>query len=194
MSAYRDLVRLDIRTIKDYEKHRFTVLDFETNGLMGSACEVIEFAAVKVAGGRLTTQVSSLCAASAPLSPFITKLTGIKDRQLIGKPSFDDFVEPLVEYIGDDILVAHNAPFDVPILLQYCRRNGVGYSPAVLCTLASARRLFPDFPNHKLSTLGELFGLYDGRAHRALADTLATARLLLVMFEYLRTGSVDIPE
>lgn len=193
MTEYRDLTRLDIRRIKDYENRRFCVIDFETNGRMGEDVEVIEFAAVKVAAGELQTQVASLCAASAPLDPFITRLTGIRDRQLIGKPPFESFVEPLLSYIGDDILVAHNAPFDVPILLRYCARLGIDYRPNVLCTLTASRRLFPDFPSHKLATLGELFSLYDGRAHRALADTLATARLLLVMFEYMRTGSIDLP-
>ena len=185
MVNYRDLQRLDIRNIDDYRSRRFCVIDFETNGRVGEQLEVIEFAAVKVVDGRLDTHVSSLCAASGPLDPFITRLTGIRDRQLIGKPRFEQFIEPLISYIGQDIIVAHNAPFDVPILLQYCRTAGIDYRPDVLCTLTSSRRLFPDLPSHKLAYLGEAFSLYDGRAHRALADTLATARLLLVMFEYL---------
>ena len=188
MVCYRDLQRLDIRQISDYESRNFCVIDFETNGKMGSDLEVIEFAAAKVSGGELSTHVASLCAASAPLDPFIVRLTGIRDRQLVGKPPFSEFVAPLVSYIGDDILVAHNAPFDVSILLQYCYCAGIDYRPDVLCTLTSSRRLFPDFPSHKLAYLGEAFSLYDGRAHRALADTFATARLLLVMFEYMRSG------
>lgn len=189
MTAYRDLEKLDVRRIREPESESFCVIDFETNGEWGDAVEVIEFAAVKVGRGEIQTNVASLCGASAPLSRFITNLTGITTEMVLDKPRFEEFLEPLLSYIGDDIVVAHNAPFDLGILLGYCARAGLDYRPRALCTVANSRRLFPDFPDHKLSTLGEIMGLFDGRAHRALADSLATARLLLKMFEYVKTGA-----
>jgi len=186
---YSDVKKLDIRRLRKPESLRFCVIDFETNGLWGADTEVIEFAAVKVANGELLTNVSALCAPSKPLSPFITRLTGIRDGMVIGKPRFEQYLDSLLEYIGDDIVVAHNAPFDIGILLDYCALAGIDFCPTALCTLTSARRVFPDFPNHKLATLAELFSLNDGRNHRALSDTMATARLLLLMLEYLKTGA-----
>ena len=189
MTGYRDLEKLDVRRMRSPRSETFCVIDFETNGGYGNDCEVIEFAAVKVQNGELQTNVASLCAPSAPLSRFITDLTGITTAMTAGYPRFEEFLEPFLSYIGDSIVVAHNAPFDVGILLGYCARAGIAYRPRVLCTLANSRRLFPDFPNHRLSTLGEIMGLFDGRAHRALADSLATARLLMKMFEYVETGT-----
>ena len=189
MTPYRSLERLDVRKIAEPESERFTVIDFETNGKWGEACEVIEFAAVKVSGGELQTNLASLCSASAPLPWSITQLTGINDSMIAGMPPFEEFLEPLLSYIGDDVIVAHNAPFDVGILLSYCARAGIDFKPRVLCTVANSRRLFPEFPNHQLGTLGEIMDLFDGQAQRALADSLATARLLIKMFEYVRTGT-----
>lgn len=186
---YADMKHVNIARVAAPERERFCVIDFETNGLWGNDCEVIEFAAVKIANGEMTTQITALCEPSAPLSPFITKLTGIKSGMVIGKPRFEQYLQSFVDYIGDDIIVAHNAPFDLGILTMYCERARVEFNPRVLCTLASARGLFPDFPNHRLQTLDELFSLNDDRAHRALADTKATARLLLLMFEYIKTGA-----
>ncbi len=181
MTLYSSLERLDVRRLPDAGSLRFTVIDFETNGAFGSETEVIEFAAVKVAFGELRSEVSSLCGASAPLPLSITRLTGISDRMLIGKPRFEEFLDFFLGYIGDDILVAHNAPFDVPILLSYCARAGIDFRPMVLCTLANSRRVYPGLPSYSLGALGERFGLFDGRAHRALADSRAAARLLLRM-------------
>ncbi len=187
--VYSDLTKLRVEDIRDPENLRFTVIDFETNGKWNDAVEVIEFAAVKVAGGEIDSNLASLCRASDPLSGFITNLTGITDSMIWDKPAFGEFLEGFLSYIGDDIVVAHNAPFDVGILLGYCRKAGIRYRPQVLDTVTNSRRLFPDFPNHKLGTLGEIMGLFDGDAHRALADSLATARLLLKMFEYCKTGT-----
>ncbi len=189
MISYRELEKLDARRLKNWRDEKFCVIDFETNGGYGSDCEVIEFAAVKVERGELTTNVASLCAPSAPLSRFITDLTGISTEMTTGYPPFENFLRGFVDYIGDAIIVAHNAPFDVGILLGYCARAGIDLRPRVLCTLQNSRRLFPDFPNHKLGTLGEIMDLFDGRAHRALADSLATARLLLKMFEFVEFGT-----
>ena len=183
---YSELERLDIRRITAPEEERFCVIDFETNGMVGAGCEVIEFAAVKVEHMELTYQVSEFCSASAPLSPFIKRLTGIKDGMILGKPKFETFVPLLIDFARDCVLVAHNAPFDVGILLGYCDRLGIEFMPRVICTLTSSRRLFPDFPSHRLEVLSELFAIKSGRSHRALDDTLATARLLILMFEYLK--------
>lgn len=187
--AYSDLVKLRVEDIREPEHERFTVIDFETNGKWNDEVEVIEFAAVKVEYGELGTNLASLCRASEPLSGFIVNLTGINDAMIYDKPPFEEFLEGFLSYTGDDIVVAHNASFDVGILLGYCKRAGIRYRPRVLDTVANSRRLFPDFPNHKLGTLGEIMDLFDGDAHRALADSLATARLLLKMFEYRKTGT-----
>ena len=80
---------------------------------------------------------------------------------------------------GEIIFVAHNAPFDRPLLEPYL--NIV----EELCTLRLARRLLPDAPDHKLSTLSCYCDLSRQLPHRALGDVLTTAWLL----DYLIEGS-----
>jgi DNA polymerase III epsilon subunit-like protein len=100
-------------------------------------------------------------------------------------PAFEELLPFLLQFIGTDVIAAHNAPFDLGFLLKYCEGMGIEYSPRALCTLAISRRLYPDLPDHRLGTVAEFLGVSEGCYHRALGDAMATARMLSKMIEYM---------
>jgi DNA polymerase III epsilon subunit family exonuclease len=153
------------------------VIDFETTG-MGAGAEVIEFACVRLQNGKQGLKLSSLCSPYGYVSRSITALTGISDEMTRPFPHFDGFLPYVLDFIGGDIIAAHNAPFDLGFLLKYCKREGYAFSPDVVCTLAGSRKLLPRLPNHRLSTVAEHFGISAKGCHRALADAVITAGVL----------------
>jgi DNA polymerase-3 subunit epsilon len=172
------------------------VIDFETTGMTpAQGARATEIAAVLVRGGAVVGQYQSLMRSGVRVPPFIEQLTGISNAMLRSAPPAEQVMREVAEFARGCPLVAHNASFDRGFWLAERERAGcpvalpeaVGApagvddpAQAFACTVLLSRRLYPEAPNHRLGTLARWHGLPDsGRAHRALADALTTAHLLL---------------
>lgn len=160
---------------------RYCVIDFETTGLDPAVDEVVEYAAVQVCDGEVGLHLASLCRPGGHIPAGATRVHGINDRMVRFAEPFAAHLPGLLDFIGEDIVVAHNIPFDMGFLLQYCKRAGLDWKPATLCTLQMARRLFPQLPSRALSEVARHLGVSEGAYHRALGDAMATARILVKM-------------
>lgn len=162
------------------------VVDTETNGLGGEACELIEVGVVLVGGGELHERWSSLVRPSAPLRPSIRRLTGIRQEMVDDAPSLEEVLPELMGRLEGRVLVAHNAPFDRRVLRQSCERIGLPWpQPPSLCTAALARALLPLQRERRLGALADALGIEIAVAHRALADAETCARVLCALFPRL---------
>ena len=89
------------------------MLDFETTGLSPDAGDrITEVAALRIADGRIVERFVSLVNCGVWVPPFITELTGITQAMVDAAPPVDEVVPALIDFIGDDVLAAHNASFD----------------------------------------------------------------------------------
>ncbi|SSW68586.1 3'-5' exonuclease [Achromobacter agilis] len=158
----------------------FIVADLETTGLSTATCEILEFAAVRVdTSGALEREYTQVVRTRGPVPSFITRLTGITQAEVDrhGVPvvqafsSFLDFVEDLPVFF-------HNASFDRRFLGAAADQTGLPFSNATHCTLALARRAWPELPSHKLEILARHVGASDP-THRALADVRTTVAVAL---------------
>lgn len=165
---------------------RLAVLDFETTG-GGPDARATEIGIVLLDGGEISTQFSSLMHSGATVPPFIERLTGISNAMLDAAPPIREVMQQAEQLCQGRLLVAHNASFDRSFWQRELQRCGVdASSQAFACTVKLARRVYPEAPNCKLGTLAAWQQLPPaGRAHRALADALTTARLLQRMAECL---------
>jgi DNA polymerase-3 subunit epsilon len=173
----------------------FLVVDTETNGLSGDACEMTEVGAVLVGGGELHDRWSTLCRTSAPLQRGIQRFTGITQAMVDSAPSLEDVLPPLAERLAGRILVAHNAPFDRRVLRQAFERIGLEWpNPPVICTAAVARKLLPLQRKRGLGALADALGIEVELAHRALADAETCARVLCALFPRLCANAITVGE
>jgi DNA polymerase III subunit epsilon len=164
----------------------FLVVDTETNGLAGDACEMTEVGAVLVGGGELHERWSSLCRTSAPLRRGIQRFTGISQTMVDTAPSLEDVIPPFAALLKGRVLVAHNAPFDRRVLRQAFARIGHDWpNPPVICTAALARTMLPLQRKRGLGVLADALGIEVDLAHRALADAETCARVLCALFPRL---------
>ncbi|MCL1821176.1 MAG: 3'-5' exonuclease [Oscillospiraceae bacterium] len=162
---------------------RYCVIDFETTGLDARQCEIIEFAAVRVEDGELGLNLASLCEPHSYISRKITQITGITPQMTAGHPHFEELLPLLLDFIGDDVLVAHNFSFDWGFLSEYCVRAGRRYNPERLCTLQLARRKIKGLHSYSLSAVSEFLRIPNPAAHRALGDAMTTAQVLVRLLE-----------
>ena len=157
------------------------VLDFETTGLSPRGGDrITEVAALRVRDGRVVDRYVTLVNAGVRIPSFITGLTGITNDMVASAPPARRVIRELVEFLADDLVVAHNAGFDHGFLTAECDRAGLTTREyRTLCTMRLARRLTPGLRSYKLSVLAaHLRVTYGGAAHRAEADAQVTVDVL----------------
>ena len=170
----------------------FVVVDLETTGGPPGADAITEIGAVRVRGGAVESEMSTLVNPGRAIPAQITVLTGITNAMVAGAPPVGEALTAFLAWARLDgestVLVAHNACFDVGHLRGAARALGLGWSePTVLDTLGLARRAWSraDVPDHKLGTLAALVGSPIRPAHRALGDARATVDVLHAALEVL---------
>ena len=164
----------------------FVVCDLETTGMAASAAGIIEIGAARVRGGRVVDEFQQLINPGSWLPPFITRLTGIDDSMLAGQPTITQVWPCFVEFLGTDVLVAHNARFDLAFLnAAAVAHGGSPLGNPVLCTLKLARRLLPTVKRRGLDALASHFALPLNDRHRALGDVRLTVEVLFHLLESL---------
>ena len=154
-------------------KATYVVLDLETTGLSCVYNRIIEFGAVKVVRGTITESIDLLINPETIIPAKITEITGISNADVKNQPTIKELWPRILEFIGDAILVTHNANFDFNFLQESLKRNGLPpLTNPVIDTLALSRYLFPESRNHNLgSVCRNLEIVYDEEAaHRADYD------------------------
>src|SRR6201995_836203 len=173
----------------------FLVIDTETNGLGGDACEMTEVGAGLVGGGELHDRWGSLLRTPAPLRRGIQRFTGITQAMVDGAPYPDAVLPQIAHRLRGRVMVAHNAPFDRRVLRQAFDRAGLEWpDPPVICTAALARTLLPLQRERRLGALADALGIDVGVAHRALPDAETCARVLCALFPRLCANASTIGE
>ena len=171
----------------------FLVVDTETNGLAGGACEVTEIGAVLVGGGELHDRWETLLHVRAPLTRGIQRFTGITQAMVDEAPPAEAMLPELADQLAGRVLVAHSAAFDRRVLRQAFERAGLEWpSPPVLCTVALARRLHPLARQRRLRPLAESLGIDVDVSHRALADAETCARVFCALFGRLCANAITV--
>lgn len=161
-------------------------VDLETTGANPAFDRVIEVGIVKVSGGQIEHEWSTLVDPGEPIPPLIQGFTGITDAMVRGAPRFADIADEMLARIEGCLFVAHNARFDCGFLRNEFRRLERAFQPRVLCTVKLSRALYPEHHRHGLDALIARHGLACAARHRALGD----AR---VLWDFVRRVQAEKP-
>ena len=148
----------------------FICFDIETTGLSPLKDKITEIGAVKIENGAVTDIFSTFANPEMPIPAKIVQLTGITDAMVKDAPSQSEAVSAFLEFAGDCILVAHNAPFDTSFIRKACENMGVEYNYTSIDTVAISRSILPDIKNVKLDTVANYLRLGKFNHHRATDD------------------------
>lgn len=173
----------------DLRTSRIVVFDTETTGLSPADDHVLEIAALALENGVETGRFESLIDPGVPIPPALTAIHGITDEMVRGRPPFAEVAAGFLEFAGDAILAAHNAVYDVSMLIVPMRAAGLApRGNPVLDTCRLARRLVAS-PSYKLTVLAKTLGIPMPTAHRAMADVEACTALFRVLLDRLGEGA-----
>jgi DNA polymerase III epsilon subunit family exonuclease len=164
------------------------VFDTETTGLtlpeiadLKQQPKIIEIGAVRIDGENVVARYSQLIYPGELITSQITKITGITNEDLKGKPTFAEIVTDIKKlFDGVDELIAHNAPFDCALLrydLQRCGINDFVWPRIITCTVQEFAHI--NGYNLKLTQLYEIImNKQLAQTHRALDDVDALVEIL----------------
>jgi DNA polymerase III subunit epsilon len=158
----------------------FCVFDLETTGGNQEHDQIIEIGLVRIESLKIVDQMSTLIRPTVKIPDFVQKLTSIRPRDLKNQPAIEEKIDEILKFMGDSILVAHNTSFDIPFFNSVLTRMGRPplENPSI-CTNLMTKYLIPNLMNTNLNYMSKIFGIKHKKAHRALDDALATAKLIL---------------
>lgn len=152
---------------------KYVVLDLETTGLSCRYDRIIEFGAVTVEHGIVTSSMDILINPERPIPLKITKITNISNEMVKNKPTIKECIDKILDYLKGAILVTHNADFDISFLQESLKRLGLPFlDNPIVDTLALSRYLFPTARRHSLGALCKNMDVFydEDAAHRADYD------------------------
>jgi DNA polymerase III epsilon subunit family exonuclease len=156
----------------------FTSIDLETTGKGVGTCEVVEVGAVRVRNGKVITEFHERVKPGIPIEPGATAIHGMSEADVANAPSFAEMWPKVMDFCGNDMLVAHNGfRFDFPIIKRMAAGLPGSATLSTYDTLPLARELYPD--SRRLENLAHKFGIPTGRSHSAIDDARALARVFL---------------
>lgn len=173
---------------------RFVAFDLETTGIMPGVDRIVEIGAVRMMNGEVEAVFSTLVDPGIAIPAGASAVNGITDDMVAGKPKIDELLQPLTEFCGDDVLVAHNAAFDTAFLLSDYKKYEVR-APAglILDSYPMAKKIFPGLANYKLSTLVQHLNIDNNGFHRAEGDATYCGKLLLKIVERVTGSHLNFP-
>ncbi|MDO4288749.1 MAG: PolC-type DNA polymerase III [Eubacterium sp.] len=169
----------------------FIFFDLETTGLIPGRDKIIEIAAVHIKNKHIVETFSKIVNPHRQLSPFITNLTGITNQMVEAGEEEADAVKAFWEFCGDRILVAHNARFDMGFMEIAYEAHGLNNRVTYIDTLAMARTLIPSINRHNLKKLASYFKIDMGHHHRALDDSVCSAKVFGKLMELAEKQGVS---
>ncbi len=170
----------------------YVIFDIETTGLYNNTCTIIEIGAVKVQNKKIVDTYSQLINPKEKLSEEIINLTKITDEMLSDQPYLEEVLPKFLEFVGDSVLVAHNASFDVNFVNKFSKEIlGKDLENSVLDTVSFAQLVLPEMKRYKLNLIAEYLKIELKNHHRAVDDATATVMIFLELVKRMEEVGVS---
>lgn len=164
----------------------YTILDIETTWLSKYRHKITEIAAVKFDWNNILWEFQTLINPERNIPTEITKLTWITNEMVESAPVFSEIIQDFLDFLQDDIIVAHNANFDYWFISENIYANTwIWIENDCLCTRKLANRLLPNLPKKNLWAICDYMWFRNERAHRAMWDTRVTVQVFQELLKLL---------
>ena len=164
----------------------YCVLDLETTGFSFRTEKITEIGIMKIKNGEVLDEFSCFVNPEKPIPQRVVEVTNITDDMVKDAETIEQVFPKMMDFIGDSVLVAHNADFDIGFLKYNAKELGYTLDNTYLDTLRLSKELFPDFKKYKLGIIAENLGIKVEVAHRALDDVDTTVKVFNVMIDMLK--------
>ena len=168
----------------------YCVFDLETTGLSYRTEKITEIGAIKIKNGEIIDTFETFVNPQKPIPYEVVKVTNITDDMVKDAPTIEQILPKFLEFIGDSVLVAHNADFDIGFTKYNAEKLGYTLNNTYIDTLRLAKEIFPDYKKYKLGIIAEKLGIKVEVAHRALDDVKTLVQVFNVMIEKLKEKNI----
>ena len=169
----------------------YCVLDLETTGISITTEKITEVGIMKVKNGEVIDEFEIFVNPEKPIPQRVVEVTNITDEMVKDAETIDKVFPKILDFVGDSIIVAHNASFDVGFLKHNAKLLGYEFNNTYIDTLPLAKDLFPDLKKYKLGKIADSLGIEVDVAHRALADVDTTVKVFNVMLKKLKDKGIN---
>ena len=169
----------------------YCVLDLETTGFSFRTEKITEIGIMKIKNGEVVDQFECFVNPEKPIPQRVVEVTNITDEMVKDAETIDKVLPKVIEFVGDSVLVAHNADFDIGFLKHNAKELGLTLENTYLDTLRLAKEVYPDLKKYKLGYIAESLGIEVLVAHRALDDVDTTVKVFNKMLEKLKEKGIE---
>ena len=169
----------------------FVAFDLETTGLNSREDQIIEIGAVVMKDGKEVRRFQTFVDPHKKLENVTTELTGITDEMLKGAPSIEEILPKFIEFVGDRVLVAHNADLDTGFIQTACKKQNLPYDFTSVDTLALSMALMTGMKRYKLNLVADALNLPEFNHHRAADDAVTCGLIMSRYIEMLQEKGVE---
>ncbi len=169
---------------------KYVVFDIETTGFSPVTNRIIEIGAVKVEHGEITERFSTFVNPQVPIPFHIEKLTSINDSMVMDADTIEVVLPQFLKFVGDAILVAHNANFDVSFIKENAKRQGIPVDFTYVDTVGIARALLTGQSKYTLDAVAKTLGISLENHHRAVDDAECTAEIFVKFIDMLKKDGI----
>ncbi len=169
----------------------YCVLDLETTGFSFRTEKITEIGIMKVKNGEVVDQFECFVNPEKPIPQRVVEVTNITDEMVKDAETIDKVLPKVIDFVGDSVLVAHNADFDIGFLKHNAKELGLTLENTYLDTLRLAKEVYPDLKKYKLGYIAESLGIEVLVAHRALDDVDTTVKIFNKMLEKLKERGIE---
>ena len=168
----------------------YCVLDIETTGLSYRTEKITELGAIKIKNGEVIDTFECFVNPEKPIPQKVVEVTHITDDMVKDARTIKEILPEFLEFMGDSVLIAHNADFDIGFLKHNAEELGYKLDNTYIDTLRLAKDLFPEYKKYKLGIIAEKLGIVVEVAHRALDDVKTLVEVFKIMLKMLKERNV----
>lgn len=161
----------------------YCVFDLETTGISHITEKITEIGIIKIKNGEIIDTFETFVNPEKPIPEEVVNVTHITDDMVKDAETIDKIMPKVLEFMGDSVLVAHNADFDIGYMKYNCEQLGLPFNNTHIDTLRLAKAIFPEFSRYKLGFIADKLGIKVDVAHRALDDVKTLVAVFKEMIE-----------
>ena len=161
----------------------YCVFDLETTGISHITEKITEVGIIKIKNGEIIDTFECFVNPEKPIPQKVVEVTHITDDMVKDAETIDKVMPKVLEFMGDSVLVAHNADFDIGFMKYNCEQLGLKFEYTHIDTLRLAKAIFPEFTKYKLGIIADKLGIKVDVAHRALDDVKTLVAVFKEMIE-----------
>lgn len=164
---------------------QIVAVDVETTGLCPEIDRICEIALLKIRDGKIIDKFVSLINPEKEIPSCVSSIHKITDQIVKNAPNFKEIALKVYDFINGEILLCHNAGFDIPFIKMEFARCKIDFPKTrIIDTYKIAKKYF-SFSKNSLDYISNHYGIKRNEKHRAEDDAYTAFKVFEKLYQEL---------